>query len=99
MTSRAVVLVALLALVTGAGLAQVPQGQQSEGAIQRRPGATRTPEFPPPSIVDYKPRSTLVVAQHPVPKAKFPVIDIHSHQPAPHERVHTLQRGVHVRIR
>ena len=83
MTSRAFVLVVLLALVTGVGLAQAPQGQQSEGAIQRRPGAARTPEFPPPSIVDYKPRTTLVVPQHPVPRAKYPVIDIHSHQPAP----------------
>ena len=36
-----------------------------------------------PSIRDYKPRSTLVVPQHPVPRAKFPVIDIHSHQPSP----------------
>ena len=27
--------------------------------------------------------STLKTAEHPVPKAKFPVIDIHSHQPAP----------------
>ena len=29
----------------------------------------------------YKPRSTLKTGEHPVPKAKFPVIDIHSHQP------------------
>ena len=47
------------------------------------PGDGRTPEFPPPTIVDYKPRSTLKVAEHPVPRAKFPVIDIHSHQPTP----------------
>ena len=39
--------------------------------------------LPPPTIRDYKPRSTLVVPQHPVPRAKFPVIDIHSHQPTP----------------
>ena len=30
-------------------------------------------------IRQYKPKSTLVVAQHPVPRAKYPVIDIHSH--------------------
>jgi predicted TIM-barrel fold metal-dependent hydrolase len=35
------------------------------------------------SIQDYKPRSTLVVAAHPVARARFPVIDIHSHHPAP----------------
>ena len=39
--------------------------------------------FPAPSIIDYKPRSTLKVGEHPVPRAKFPVIDIHSHQPTP----------------
>ncbi len=60
-----------------------PQGAQSQGAIENRPGANRKPEFPPPSIIDYKPKSTLVVPEHPVKRAKFPVIDIHSHQPAP----------------
>src|SRR5829696_2707798 len=83
MTSRALVIAAALAAATAAGLAQVPQGQQSEGALRARPGANRTPEFPAPSILDYKPRSTLVVPQHPVPRAKYPVIDFHSHQPAP----------------
>jgi predicted TIM-barrel fold metal-dependent hydrolase len=36
-----------------------------------------------PSIRDYRPRSTLVVAAHPVPRAKYPVIDVHSHHPVP----------------
>ncbi len=31
------------------------------------------------TIEEYKPKSTLVVPAHPVPRAKFPVIDIHSH--------------------
>jgi hypothetical protein len=57
--------------------------QQGPGVQRGRPGAGRTPEFPPPSIIDYKPRNTLKVAEHPVPRAKFPVIDIHSHQPTP----------------
>jgi len=56
---------------------------QSPGGLRPRPGEGRKPEFPPPSIVDYRPRNTLVVEQHPVPRAKFPVIDIHSHQPTP----------------
>jgi uncharacterized protein len=30
-------------------------------------------------IRQYKPASRLIVAQHPVPRAKYPVIDIHSH--------------------
>jgi uncharacterized protein len=40
-------------------------------------------EFRTPTIREYKPKSTLVVPQHPVPRAKFPVIDMHSHQPTP----------------
>ena len=31
------------------------------------------------SIREYQPKSTLVVPEHPVPRAKYPVIDIHSH--------------------
>ncbi len=30
-------------------------------------------------IRQYKPKSTLVVPAHPVPRAKYPVIDVHSH--------------------
>ena len=65
------------------GSAQAPQGGQNGGALRPRPGANRQPEFPPPSIIDYKPRTTLVVPEHTVARAKFPVIDVHSHQPAP----------------
>jgi hypothetical protein len=32
------------------------------------------------SVEDYKPKSTLVVPQHPVPRAKYPFIDVHNHQ-------------------
>ena len=31
------------------------------------------------SVEDYTPRSTLVVPEHPVPRAKYPVVDVHSH--------------------
>jgi predicted TIM-barrel fold metal-dependent hydrolase len=54
-------------------------GKCPSGTTEVRPGRCRAPEFPPPSIIDYKPRSTLVTEQHLVPKAKFPVVDIHSH--------------------
>jgi hypothetical protein len=30
------------------------------------------PEFPPPSILDYRPRTTLKVSEHKLPKARFP---------------------------
>ena len=31
------------------------------------------------TVEDWEPRSTLVVGEHPVPRAKFPVVDVHSH--------------------
>jgi uncharacterized protein len=55
---------------------QLPPGQ-----IRPRPAEGREPEFPPPNIREYKPRSTLVVPEHLVPRAKFPVIDFHGHPP------------------
>ena len=58
-------------------------GGQAPGQIRPRPAEGRQPEFQPPTIRDYKPRSTLVVPQHPVPRARFPVVDIHSHQSTP----------------
>ena len=39
----------------------------------------RAPEFPAPSILDYRPHSTLVTVEHQVPKAKFGAIDYHAH--------------------
>jgi uncharacterized protein len=76
---RYVRFVALAAALAGGTLL----AQTGPGVQRGRPGEGRAPEFPPPSIVDYKPRTTLKVAEHKVPKAKFPVIDIHSHQPTP----------------
>src|SRR5689334_20037838 len=60
----------LVALALSVGAAQQAQGP---GQIRPRPGTGREPEFPPPKITDYKPKSTLVVPEHPVPRAKFPV--------------------------
>ena len=65
------------------GRATQPGGGEARGALIRRPGSDREPQVPLPNIREYKPRSTLVVPQHPVPRAKYPVIDIHSHQPSP----------------
>lgn len=50
------------------------------GTTEVRRGRCQAPELPPPSIVDYRPKSTVVAEAHPVPTAKFPVVDIHSHQ-------------------
>lgn len=55
--------------------------QQSPGQVPLRPAEGRELQLQPPTIREYKPRSTLVVPQHPVPRAKFPVVDIHGHPP------------------
>jgi uncharacterized protein len=62
-------------------IAAAPQ-PPAPGQLRPRPGTGREPEFPAPKITDYKPKSTLVVPEHPVPRAKFPVVDIHGHPPA-----------------
>ena len=49
------------------------------GTTEVRPGSCQPPRIPPPSIVDYRPRSTLVTPSHFVPRAKYPVIDFHGH--------------------
>jgi predicted TIM-barrel fold metal-dependent hydrolase len=59
---------------------QIQPGQECPaGTTMTRPGTCQAPQFPPPSIVDYRPRNTLVTPAHPTPKAKFPVIDYHGH--------------------
>jgi predicted TIM-barrel fold metal-dependent hydrolase len=63
----------------GRGVAIQPGDECPPGTTLVRVGTCQAPEFPPPTIVDYRPKSSLVVGQHPVPKAKFPVVDIHSH--------------------
>src|SRR5215217_4748828 len=75
---RLLPVVAVLGLVSLGivGAQQLPPGQ-----LRPRPAEGREPEFPQPKIREYHPRSTLVVPQHPVPKAKFPVIDFHHHPP------------------
>jgi predicted TIM-barrel fold metal-dependent hydrolase len=77
-------LVAALVIALGvlAAQQQAPPPQGEPGQLRPRPGTGREPEFPPPSITEYKPRSTLVVPAHKVPRAKFPVIDMHGHPPA-----------------
>jgi len=49
------------------------------GMTEVRPRNCQAPTLPPPSILDYRPRSTLVAPAHAVPKAKYPAIDFHGH--------------------
>jgi predicted TIM-barrel fold metal-dependent hydrolase len=89
---RRVVALACLAIATALGVVwaqqqstQLPPSSPVEvrPGQRARPGEGREPEWPAPRITEYKPRTTLVVPVHPRPRAKFPVIDIHSHQPTP----------------
>jgi predicted TIM-barrel fold metal-dependent hydrolase len=60
------------------------------GMTEVRPDRCQAPDVPPPSIVEYRPKSSVVAVEHKVPKAKFPVVDIHSHQPATPENMDQL---------
>ncbi len=60
--------------------ATIQPGQECPpGMTEVRPRACQAPTMPPPSIVDYRPRSTLVVPEHKIPRAKFPAVDFHGH--------------------
>ncbi len=86
-TSLAVVMAALTlpTLATsqrggGGATTEVQPGEPCPaGMTEVRPHRCQAPTLPAPSIVDYRPRSTLVVPAHPVPTAKFPAIDYHGH--------------------
>jgi uncharacterized protein len=66
----------------GAGAARTPVAEGEEcppGMTEVRNNQCQPPVNPAPSIVDYRPRSTVVADEHLVPKAKFPVVDVHTH--------------------
>ena len=65
-----------------------PGEQCPAGMTEVRPGNCQAPTLPPPSILDYRPRSTLVTTPHPVPRAKFPAIDFHGH---PYEQLQSAE--------
>lgn len=49
------------------------------GMTEVRPRNCRAPTMPAPSILDYRPRNTVVSVEHAVPRAKFPAVDFHGH--------------------
>lgn len=70
---------------------QIQPGQECPpGTTEVRVGRCQAPDKPAPSILDYRPTSTVVAQEHLVPKAKFPVVDIHSHQNATAENLPQL---------
>jgi uncharacterized protein len=85
-TALALLMAVTLGIAIGAqgrrgGTPIKPGDECPPGMTEVRPGSCQAPEFPPPSILDYRPRNTLVAAETKVPRAKFPVIDIHGHPP------------------
>jgi predicted TIM-barrel fold metal-dependent hydrolase len=64
----------------GARGIQIQPGEQCPpGMTEIRPRNCLAPEAPAPSILDYRPKSTLVAPVHMVKTAKFPAIDYHGH--------------------
>jgi predicted TIM-barrel fold metal-dependent hydrolase len=66
-------------VVALAALALTAGGLDAQGRGGR--GGPREPTLPPPTIIEYRPRSTLVVPEHEVPRARYPVVDFHGHPP------------------
>ncbi len=63
-----------------ANVVTIQEGQECPpGMTEFRHLRCQAPATPAPSIVDYRPRSTVVAQPHLVPKAKFPVVDVHTH--------------------
>src|SRR5689334_22573170 len=58
------------------------------GTTEIRPRQCLGPQDPAPSILDYRPHSTLVVPEHMVKKARYPAIDFHGH---PYDRLRSVQ--------
>ena len=58
------------------------------GTTEIRPRRCLAPQEQAPSILDYRPKSTLVVPEHLVRKAKYPAIDFHGH---PQEMLGSLE--------
>jgi uncharacterized protein len=49
------------------------------GTTEIRPRSCMAPDAPAPSILDYRPHSTLIVPVHMIKTAKYPAIDFHGH--------------------
>src|SRR5262245_30508235 len=75
-----VVLTGGLLIAQRGGGVQVQAGEECpKGMTMTRPGRCQTPEWPPPTIVDYRPKSTVVSTEHLIPKSKYPAVDVHGH--------------------
>jgi len=76
----AVLLIGEAAIAQRSGGTPIQAGEVCPpGTTEIRPRSCMAPEIPAPSILDYRPKSTLVVPTHIVQKAKYPAIDFHGH--------------------
>ena len=94
---------AVLAAQRGGGTRVTPGQECPPGTTEVRPGSCMAPSEPPPSILDYRPRNTLVVPEHKVPKSKFPSIDVHGHpgnvaSPDSINRVVAMMDSLNIRV-
>jgi predicted TIM-barrel fold metal-dependent hydrolase len=77
----------------GSGGTTVAPGEPCPaGMTEVRPNNCMAPAQPPPSILDYRPKSMLVVPEHKVQRAKYPVIDFHGHPQGQLGSVESLER-------
>jgi predicted TIM-barrel fold metal-dependent hydrolase len=85
---------ALLGSIAAISLLHAPASAQRPGGVTIQPGEAcpagmtevrprtcQAPQVPAPSILDYRPRSTLITDGREVPKPKYPAIDFHGHPP------------------
>ena len=71
----------------------IKQGESCPpGTTEIRPRQCLGPQDPAPSILDYRPHSTLVTPAHLVKKARYPAIDFHGHPFGMLDNVESLAR-------
>ena len=111
---RTILIAVLVMVFHGSALSAQPGAQRAttiqpgescpNGTTEVRPRSCMPPEDPAPSILDYRPRSTLAAPTHMVTKAKYPAIDFHGHPQAMLGSVESLARmgsdlnGLNVRM-
>jgi predicted TIM-barrel fold metal-dependent hydrolase len=111
---RALLLVAFGAAFPGRALSAQPGADRATliqpgescppGTTEIRPRSCMGPQEPAPSILDYRPRSTLVTPAHVVRRARYPAIDFHGHPQAMLGSAESLARlgadldGLNVRL-
>lgn len=73
---------ALCCLALGLGLLTPVPSTLAQAPASPAPQEAAPAAEPTMSFEEYEPRSTLVVPEHPVARAKYPFVDVHSHQRA-----------------